>query len=83
MRAFTRDKEFDFTNWVWNAMQVKLAQRTIAAERYLTEEERHNLVVDFLKVVLEIQIKEGQPNQILLTPISPTRKLPRQSCALS
>ncbi len=68
MRAFTRDKEFDFTNWVWNAVQVKLAQRTIAAERYLTEEERHKLVVDFLKVVLEIQIKEGQLNEIYADP---------------
>jgi len=68
VRAFTRDKEFDFTNWVWNAVQVKLAQRTIAAERYLTEEERHKLVVDFLKVVLEIQIKEGQLNEIYADP---------------
>jgi hypothetical protein len=68
VRAFTRDKEFDFTNWVWNAMQVKLAQRTIAAERYLSEEERHKLVVDFLKVVLEIQIKEGQLNEIYADP---------------
>ena len=68
VRAFTRDKEFDFTSWVWNAVQVKLAQRTIAAERYLTEEERHNMVVDFLKVVLEIQIKEGQLNEIYADP---------------
>jgi len=68
IRAFTRDKEFDFTGWVLNAMQVKLAQRTVGAERYLSEAERHQLVVDYLNLVLQIQRSEGQLNEIYADP---------------
>jgi hypothetical protein len=68
VRAFTRDKEFDFTNWVWNAMQVKLAHAAIGTERYLSAGNRHELVVNYLQLVLQIQMLEGQLNEIYADP---------------
>jgi hypothetical protein len=68
VRAFTRDQEFNFISWVWNAMEVKLAHAAIGSERYLSEAERHALVVDYLKLVLQIQVTEGKLNEIFADP---------------
>ena len=68
VRAFTRNQEFDFIGWTLNAARVKLAQAALGTERYLSEEERHQLVVDYLRLVLNIQQAEYQLDEIYADP---------------
>ena len=68
VRAYTRDKEFDFTQWTLDAIGLKLRQMAAGSENYLTDEQRHNLVVDYLKLILQIQIDENKLQDIYANP---------------
>lgn len=68
VRAYTRDKEFDFTQWTLDAIGLKLRQMATGSENYLTDEQRHNLVVDYLKLILQIQIDENKLQDIYADP---------------
>jgi hypothetical protein len=64
VRAYTRDIEFDFVRWTINAMGVKLNQLSLGTSNYLSSEAKHQLVIDYLNLVLSIQQAEGQLNLI-------------------
>lgn len=68
VRAYTRENEFDFADWTLNALGVKLAHAALGTERYLSEEERHTLVVDYLRLVVKIQQAEDQLNEVYADP---------------
>lgn len=54
----TRDIEFDFVSWTINALGVKLSQSALGAGNYMTEGNRHALVVEYLELVSEINQAE-------------------------
>jgi len=64
VRAHTRDIEFDFVRWTINALGVKLNQLSLGTSNYLSSEAKHQLVIDYLNLVLSIQQAEGQLNLI-------------------
>jgi hypothetical protein len=68
VRAFTRNIEFDFVAWMLDALGLKLGQSAIAAEDYLTGPQRRQLTLDFLKLVVQIQQKEGELAAIYANP---------------
>ena len=64
VRAYTRDIEFDFVRWTINALGVKLNQLSLGTSNYLSSEAKHQLVIDYLNLVLNIQQAENQLNLI-------------------
>lgn len=58
VRLLTRDIEFDFVSWTINALGVKLSQSALGAGNYMTEGNRHALVVEYLELVSEINQAE-------------------------
>ena len=68
VRAFTRNDEFNFINWTVNALGNKLRQASIGTENYLSEEQRKQIVIEYLKLVWQIQIGEAQLSQIYADP---------------
>lgn len=67
-RAFTRGKEFNFVRWTLNALGVKLNQMALGSEKYLSAEQRRQVVIRYLELVWEIQRTEGQLNEIYADP---------------
>ena len=68
VRAFTRNDEFNFINWTVNALGNKLRQASIGTENYLSEAQRKQIVIEYLKLVWQIQIGEAQLSQIYADP---------------
>jgi len=68
VRAFTRQIEFDFIRWTLDAFQVKFNQLALGTANYLSSEQQHKLVVDYLDLVLQIQRAESELNQIYADP---------------
>jgi len=48
---FTRSIEFDYLEWIANAFIGKIGQGSIHAEQYLSTEQRHQWVLDYLEQV--------------------------------
>ena len=68
VRAYTRNKEFDFTQWTLDAIALKLRQMASGSENYLTDVQRHGLVVDYLKLILQIQMDENKLQDVYADP---------------
>jgi hypothetical protein len=67
-RAFTRGKEFNFVRWTVNALGVKLNQMAVGSEKYLSAEQRREVVIRYLELVWDIQRTEGELNEIYADP---------------
>ena len=67
-RAFTRQIEFDYPTWVWNAAWVKVEQATIGAPYLFTRETGREIVFDYLRVTLNIMTVENRIEQIYADP---------------
>ena len=67
-RMFTRDKEFNFIEWTLDALGVKLSQMALGSENYLTADQRKQFVLDYLKLIREIQVNEGRLEEIYADP---------------
>lgn len=68
VRAFTREIEFDYAGWFFNALQAKLDQLALRTGDYLTADDRHKAVVDYLNLVAQIQQGESQLTAIYADP---------------
>jgi hypothetical protein len=60
VRAYTREIEFDYVNWTLDALGVKLDQISLGAVDYLPEASQHQVVLDYLDLVGQIQQGEAQ-----------------------
>ncbi len=67
-RAYTRQIEFDFIGWTFDALRLKFLEASVGTSNYLSEEERHKLVSDYLILVSQIQRKEWELEQIYANP---------------
>ena len=68
VRAYTRNIEFDYVGWSFDALGLKFAQSSLGTSKYLSQDARHHLVLEYLDLVLGIQMAEGQLNNIYADP---------------
>jgi len=68
VRAFTREIEFDFVEWTLDALRLKLFETALGIDNYLPQQERRQLVLDYLKLVAQTQDGERQVRQIYADP---------------
>jgi len=68
VRAFTREIEFDFITWTWDAMWVKLEQVGLGAVDYIPLNEHSQIVLDALKLNEKIWQIEGEINDVYANP---------------
>lgn len=67
-RTFTRYIEFDYVSWTLNALSLKTDQIALGTIDYLSPDQQHQLVVDYLNLVAEIQRGEAQLSDIYTDP---------------
>jgi len=67
-RAFTRRMEFDYVNWTLDALGVKLNQLALGTADYLSQDQRHQLVVEYLTLVTRLQQIEAQLSDVYSDP---------------
>ncbi len=68
VRAYTRNIEFDYIQWILDALGIKLTQQALGVARYLPEEQRRQAALEYLKLVQQIQQGEGELNNIYADP---------------
>jgi hypothetical protein len=68
VRAFTRNLEFDYVEWILNAAGVKLEQQALGVARYLPEAARRQTALEYLQLVQQIQQKEADLKDIYADP---------------
>jgi hypothetical protein len=68
IRTYSRIYEFDYVSWTVSAMVRKLAQATLNTERYLTDTEKHDLVLEYLDLSREVIRLEGELANLLSDP---------------
>ncbi len=68
IRAFTRNIEFDYIAWTLNALNVKLDQGTLSTDHYLDDDQHHDLVIDYINLVIQIQTDESDLKEIYSDP---------------
>jgi hypothetical protein len=68
VRAYTRQIEFDFIGWTLDTLRLKLFETAVGASNYLPENERHQVVVEYLALIEQILHREGQLEQIYADP---------------
>ncbi len=68
VRAFTRNTEFDFATWTLDALQIKIAQIGLGAERYISPADQHQIVIDYFELITRIQQTEGDLDAYYTSP---------------
>lgn len=68
VRAFTRDIEFDYIAWIMNALEIKLDQLALGTAAYLSPPARHQQVLDYLDLVVQIQQNEAELQEFYASP---------------
>jgi hypothetical protein len=78
VRAYTRQIEFDFVGWTLDTLRLKMFETAVGASNYLPESERHQLVIEYLALIQQIQEREKDLEQIYADPAETD---PRQASA--
>jgi hypothetical protein len=68
VRAFTREIEFDYPNWVWNAAWTKLEQGAIGLPHLFDRGTNKEIVIDYLRTTQNLMQAEAQIEQIYANP---------------
>ena len=68
VRQFTRTLEFDYLSWTGKALVGKLGQFALGAPGYLAEEQRGEVVQDYLRLVDESRRLQGELQRTLADP---------------
>ena len=68
VRLFTRDIEFDYPNWVWNAAWIKLEQASIRLPYLLDRPTNKEVVVEYLRTTQNLMQAEVQIEKIFADP---------------
>ncbi len=69
IRSFTRQIEFDFVTWTFDALGIKLQQMSLGTANYLPQEELSKFVLDYLALNNQIQQVETQIYDIYSNPV--------------
>ena len=68
IRSFSRQLEFDYVGWTLNALGTKLGQVALDATETLAPEEQHQLVLDYLELISQIDQANRRLNEIYADP---------------
>jgi hypothetical protein len=68
IRAFTRSIEFDYISWTLDALGVKLGQFALGSSNYIPTDSQSQLVIDYLKLVSDIDSLQSKIQQIYADP---------------
>jgi hypothetical protein len=68
VRAFTREIEFDYPNWVWNAAWTKLEQASVGLPHLFDRETNKEIVIEYLRTTHSLMQAEQQIEQIIANP---------------
>lgn len=68
IRAYTRQIEFNYLDWTFNAFGIKFEQAALGTKEYLPEQEFREIMLDYLDLIRQIQIAEAQLRLIYTDP---------------
>ena len=68
VRLFTRDIEFDYPNWVWDATWLKIEQSALNAPFLFERGTNKQLVFEYLRLTQQLIQTEGSIEQIFADP---------------
>ena len=68
VRVHTRDIEFDYPNWVWNAFWTKLEQGAISAPFLFDRGTDKHIVYEYLRVTRQLMQTEATIEQVYANP---------------
>jgi hypothetical protein len=68
VRAYTREIEFDYPNWVWNAFWTKLEQGAISAPYLFDRGTDKHMVYEYLRVTGQLMQAEAAIEQVYANP---------------
>ena len=68
VRTFTREIEFDYPNWVWDAAWIKLEQGTIGLPYLFDRATNKEIVVEYLRTTRNLMQAEQEIEQIFADP---------------
>ena len=68
VRTFTREIEFDYPNWVWDAAWIKLEQGTIGLPHLFDRATNKEIVVEYLRTTRNLMQAEQEIEQIFADP---------------
>lgn len=68
VRAYTRDIEFDYIAWTLDAINVKINQGALNTVHYLDDHKRHDIVIQYLNLVIQIESDEARLEDIYSDP---------------
>ena len=68
VRQYTRGIEFNYINWILNALQLKLRQSSLGVANYISSEKQHEIIVDYLETVRSIHQIKAELNAIYSDP---------------
>lgn len=68
VRAYTREIEFDYPNWVWDATVTKFKQGAISAPYIFDRGTNKQLVFEYLRVTQQLMQAENKIEQIYADP---------------
>jgi len=68
VRAYTRQIEFDYPNWVWNAFWTKLEQGTVGAPFLFDRGTNKHIVYEYMRVTDKLMQTESAIEQVYANP---------------
>jgi len=68
IRTYSRVYEFDYVSWTVSALGRKLVQAGLNTERYLTQADKHDLVLEYLYITNQTGRLEVELNNLLSNP---------------
>jgi hypothetical protein len=68
VHILAEDYGFDFASWTLDAVWIKLGQSAIGAPRYLDRTDQHQIVVQYIKLVHEIEQTQNDINTVYADP---------------
>ncbi len=68
IRAFSREREFDYVGWTLNAFGTKFNQAALDATETLSPDEQRQIVLDYLELIASIGQVERHLNDIYADP---------------
>ncbi len=74
VRAYSRIYEFDYVSWTVSAWASKIVQGSLNAERYLTDQDQHDLVLDYLESSRQRIQLEAELSNLLADPAGGNRE---------
>ncbi|HKJ27150.1 MAG TPA: hypothetical protein VJ965_05905, partial [Anaerolineales bacterium] len=68
IRAFTRSDEFDYVEWTIDAILTKFGRATLDTVGYLSIDDQHDIVLEYIDLVGQIFVTEDDLSQIYTDP---------------